>query len=149
MDPELLDRSVTQRMYVNTPKHIRVAHIGYSDSSNLPRYVLSFRCALTSPSRRVQSTFGGRSRMMSLMSRWRVRKVSREEESMGFFVVDMSVVAIRKVFSQSDTKLIASQSEAESKQDVRSDSAAVISDTTYVLTASLKSRARPEVVYTL
>jgi hypothetical protein len=83
------------------------------------------------------------------MSRWRVRKVSREEESMGFFVVDMSVVAIRKVFSQSDTKLIASQSEAESKQDVRSDSAAVISDTTYVLTASLKSRARPEVVYTL
>jgi hypothetical protein len=75
------------------------------------------------------------------MSCWRVRKVSWEEESMGSFVIDMSVVVIQKVFSQSNTRLIASQSEAESRQDVRSDSAAVMSGMMYVLTASLKFKA--------
>jgi hypothetical protein len=37
---------------------------------------------------------------MSLMSHCRVKKVSREEDSMGFLVVDILVVAMRNVFNR-------------------------------------------------
>ena len=84
---------------------------------------------------------------MSLMLCCRVKKVSREEDSIGFLVVDISVVAMRNVFNQSDTRLIASQSVPVSKQFDRSEPpAVVISDAIYALTASLKSSARPRII---
>jgi hypothetical protein len=83
--------------------------------------------------------------MMALISRCKVKNVSRDEESIGFFVVDISVVAIRKLLSQSEMRPMASQSVLVSRQSANSPPA-VISETMYVLTASLKSRARPIII---
>jgi hypothetical protein len=47
--------------------------------------------------------------------------MSREEDNMGFLVADISVVAMRNVFNQSDTRLMASQSVPVSKHVDRSE----------------------------
>ena len=48
------------------------------------------------------------------MVSWRPRKTAKVLESIGFFVVDISVVAVWNAFSQSETILIVSQSVSSS-----------------------------------